>query len=280
MKSKLGIVFNVLIAVFLIILGSVSCGSAEEPTPEPVVKTPAAAPDTPTPIGQAVEKPTATTEPEPEPADELESPKEAVAVTLVNLNVREGPGTGYPKVGKLPQNTEVAIIGQNDDGSWLMVRTGLGEVWISGDPELVQVDSARLADVPLLNAPPLPYDAGNPQVQELLNKIPLVVHHDGNQTCASNGGLNNLLPEVADGHVIGPHSGDFVMGNDNVLFKYTNGRFILIRENPVARFENGEESLSFADAMNLFAGGDILWNGSFGDWPARGVTGCDPAASQ
>lgn len=207
-----------------------------------------------------------------------EAAPEIKAVTKVNLNAREGPSTSYPKVGNLEEQTEVVVIGKNEDGSWLLVKSGLGEVWVSNDPDLLEVDNTRLADVAAIKAPPLPYDAANPNVQEVLEKIPLVVLHEGSQTCASHGGLNHLLPEVANGNVIGPHSGDFVMGNDNVLFKVDNGSLVLIRENPVARFEGGKESLSFAEAMNLFARGDIVWTGSFGEWPARGVTGCDPAA--
>jgi hypothetical protein len=122
------------------------------------------------------------------------------------------------------------------------------------------------------------YDANNVKVREVLNQIPLVVLHGNSQTCASHGGLNNLLPEVVESNVIGPHSGDFVWKDkENVLFKYTGGTFQLIRENPAARFDNDAAYLSFERALAMFASGDIVWNGKFGDKPARGVTGCDPA---
>ena len=127
-------------------------------------------------------------------------------------------------------------------------------------------------------APQLAYDASHPKVIEILTQIPLVVHHPDRYTCASHAGLNNLLPEVVEGNVIGPHSGDIVFRGDNVLFKYQNGSFQLIYENPAARFENGEASLPFEQAMQFFANGQIVWSGSFGDWPGRGVTGCDLSA--
>ena len=93
-------------------------------------------------------------------------------------------------------------------------------------------------------------------------------------------GLNNLLPEVTNGNIIGPHSGDFVYNGDNVLFEYSNGGFQLIKENPIARFEGGAKYLSFTEAMQLFARGEIVWTGSISDWPGRGVTGCDLSAGQ
>lgn len=202
------------------------------------------------------------------------------AQTLANLNLRQGPGTGYAVAGSVPANSQVTIIGRNNDGSWLLVKSDAGQVWISAQPDLVKVDQSALNTLPVVSAPAPAFDAGNPNVQRVLNEIPLVVYHGGRHTCASHGGLNNLLPEVANGNVIGPHSGDFIMGQDNVLFEYSNGTFRLIKENPIARFEGDQKSLSFEQAMQLFASGDIVWNGSIGDWPGRGVTGCDLSAGQ
>ncbi|RME73325.1 MAG: hypothetical protein D6784_12095 [Chloroflexi bacterium] len=199
--------------------------------------------------------------------------------TKVNLNMRQGPGTNYPVIKSIPQGSEVTVVGRNEDGSWLVVETEDGQGWISGQADFVEADQAAVAGLPAVEAPPAPaYDASNPKVQLLLEQIPLVVYHEKTFTCASHGGLNHLLPEVAEGNVIGPHSGDFVYGNDNVLFQYTGGTFVLIKESSVARFENGEKSLPLGKALELFANGDIVWTGTLGDWPGRGVPGCDPAA--
>jgi hypothetical protein len=122
--------------------------------------------------------------------------------------------------------------------------------------------------------PPPPFNSNIEQVNNVLNLVPLVVHHQQNITCASHAGLNNLLPEVVAGNVLGPHAGDFVYKGNNVLFRYENGTFLLIKENPTARFENGEEFLPLATAMQYFESGDLVWNGNFGD-TGRGVTGCD-----
>ncbi|MBN1992079.1 MAG: SH3 domain-containing protein [Anaerolineae bacterium] len=199
--------------------------------------------------------------------------------TLAPVNLHEGPGTSYPVVGTLPAGSEVTAVGRNEDGSWLQVETESGDLaWLAANPEAVKINGDGSA-LSVVEAPPLAYDAGQPKVNEVLTQIPLVVHHANANTCASHAGLNNLLPEVVEGNVIGPHSGDFVFRGDNVLFKYTGGSFQLIYENPVARFENGTESLPFAQAMQYFASGDIVWTGSFGEWPGRGVTGCDLSAN-
>jgi hypothetical protein len=215
----------------------------------------------------------------PSPTPTEASSPTVEARLLANLNLRQGPGTGYAIVGKLPAESDVTVVGQNEDGSWLVIETETGTAWIAGEPDLVEIDRTSLAALAVVAAPPLAYDVNNANVKRILNEIPLVVHHEERITCASHGGVNNLLAEVANGNVIGPHSGDFVMGHDNVLFEYSNGSLQLIRENPVARFENGEKYLPFEKAIQMFATGEIVWNGSIGDWPARGVTGCDSSAA-
>lgn len=117
----------------------------------------------------------------------------------------------------------------------------------------------------------------------LMNRIPLVVHHATSFTCASGSGLNNLMDSVVAGHVIGPHTGDFVWTSrecsqiGNVLLRYTGDTFQLIREEPWLRFCNGEEFLSFEEALEMFASGEIVWSGCLG-CPGRGVPNCDLAA--
>jgi hypothetical protein len=89
-----------------------------------------------------------------------------------------------------------------------------------------------------------------------------------------------MLPSVADGNVIGPHSGDFALVGQggNVLFEYSNGTLRLIRDNPIARFSGDQKYVSLERALKMFEEGDVVWTGSFGEWPARGVPGCDESA--
>lgn len=255
LKAIIAIFLSCLIIIFVLF----ACGSAEEAAPPEE----AAAPSTPAPAVQKVE-------------EAPETPKDVIAQTLVNLNLRQGPGTDYPVTGSLPAGTEVIVTGRLEDGSWLQVKSDAGEGWVSGQADFVKVESSLLAGIPVTDAPPPAYDASNPMVHRMLNEIPLVIHHQGAYTCASHGGLNHLLPEVRNGNVLGPHAGDFVYGSDNVLFEYNNGGVQLIRENSIARFEGDAKYLSMAQAMQLFAEGKIVWTGTLGQAPGRGVTGCDP----
>lgn len=268
-----------LIVVLFIIFSTAACTPVVqetetlEPPPEASVEEATAAPTS----GPA-ETP-ATTE-EEEAAEPVDTPppaeEQAVWVqALTNLNLRNGPGINYGVAGSLAESAELAVVGRNEDSSWLYVETEDGEeVWLTGDPALVSFDQALVPSLPVVNAPPPAYNANNPMVAKVLNQIPLVVHHDRNISCASHSGLNKLLPEVKEGHVLGPHAGDFVYENNNVLFKISGGSILLIRENPVARFEGGAEFLPLDQALQLFESGDIVWTGDFGQ-PGRGVLGCD-----
>jgi hypothetical protein len=253
MKSKQNIILVsivVLVILILVLFNANTCGTANLPAPP-------------------------TTEAD---ASSTTANSGVKATVLSNVNLRSGPGTNYAIVGNVPANSEVTVIGRNEDGAWLQVESNAAEqVWVTSDADLVKIDQTLLAGLPVVEAPALPYDINNPSVNQVLNLIPLVIHHESSFTCASHAGTNNL-ESVRDGNVIGPHAGDFILGGeDNVLFKYANGSLQLIRENPIARFEGGAESLPFDKAMQMFQKGEITWNGTLGQSPGRGVTGCDPA---
>lgn len=200
--------------------------------------------------------------------------------TLTSVNLREGPGTNYPTLGGLPADAELTAVGRNEAGSWLLVETETGQAWMTGNSNYVEIDPKALAELPLVEASSPAYDASNVQVNQVLNQIPLVVYHADRFTCASHAGLNNLLPSVAEGNVIGPHSGDFafVGQGGNVLFEYSGGTLRLIRDNPIARFDGDQKYLSLGTTLKMFEEGQIVWTGGFGAWPARGVPGCDESA--
>jgi uncharacterized protein YraI len=284
---NLKVVLLVILALLLVGI-PVAC-SAASPTPQPeaaqvVQAAPTEAPLPAEEVAQLTSAPTAQAaelaEAEPAEAEPAEAPTSAdlTAQTLVNLNLREGPGTHHPVLANLPAGSEVKVIGRLQDNAWLQVETAQGEGWVNGQADYVQVEPAALAAMQVIEALPPAYDASDPMVRQVLEQIPLIIHHGGTFTCASHGGLNHLLPEVRNGHVLGPHSGDFVYDTDNVLFEYSNGGFQLVKENSIARFDAGAKYLSMAEAMQLFARDEIVWTGSFGQWPGRGVTGCDPAA--
>jgi hypothetical protein len=275
MQSKLNITLLLLLILFIL----TACGSTPEETPA-AASPPAASP----PAGEATDPaaPPATaataetTGAEATPTAPAASAQAATAVALSNVNLRGGPGTNYAIVGNLPAEGKLTVVGRNEASTWLAVQTESGQAWITGDPSLVKVEGQTISELPVIESPALAYDPGNANVARLLNEIPLVLHNPGSFTCVSHAGINNLMP-LAEGNVIGPHAGDFVMGSDNVLFKYISGSLHLIRENPVARFEGGAETLPFDRAMQMFQNGEIVWTGHLGQAPGRGVTGCDPA---
>jgi len=76
-----------------------------------------------------------------------------LTVKVASLNLRLGPGTNYPVVGKLTLGAQAAIIGRNAAGDWYQVRpTGGSTGWVTGAPALVQV-TGDLATVPVVSAP-------------------------------------------------------------------------------------------------------------------------------
>lgn len=94
---------------------------ADTPLPEPTV-TPTPTPtDTPQSTFTATPRPTATLTPEP------------LGVANVDeLNLRRGTGSDFDVIRKLSRGDQVELIGRNDAGDWLQVRTANGDTgWVS-----------------------------------------------------------------------------------------------------------------------------------------------------
>jgi hypothetical protein len=116
-------------------------------------------------------------------------------------------------------------------------------------------------------------------VDLLLNRVHLVRHDREKLTCVSRGGLNGLSQtELQDGNVLGPYQGDFRwieeqgVAEGNVLFRYINGRFVVIREEPWERFPGDQVSLPLGEAIDMLEDGQMLYL----EGPPRGVPECDP----
>lgn len=97
---------------------------------------------TPTPSPTSVPPPTAALQP-------------ALQV-VADVNVRGGPGTGYPILGLLRAGETATVVGRSADGAWWQIlfppNTG-GDAWVAGN--YVQPNAAA-GDVPLVAAPPPP----------------------------------------------------------------------------------------------------------------------------
>jgi hypothetical protein len=75
-----------------------------------------------------------------------------------NVNVRSGPGTDYPRIGRLGANDSMAIIGKTPDGLWWQVCCVDGQTgWVSAD--------VVKANGPLENVP-IPLDLLAPAATE------------------------------------------------------------------------------------------------------------------
>jgi hypothetical protein len=65
-------------------------------------------------------------------------PKIPVATVLMALNVRRWPDALAPIITTVEKNTQLMIVGENQDGSWLAVlMDNGGYAWVSGNPEYV-----------------------------------------------------------------------------------------------------------------------------------------------
>ena len=85
------------------------------------------------------------------------SPSTSGASVIVHsdVNVREGPGTAYPRLGTVTKGTVLKIVGKNSTGGWWQVCCVTGQrVWISG--QLVDVEGNTDGIEVAVNIPSLP----------------------------------------------------------------------------------------------------------------------------
>jgi dipeptidyl aminopeptidase/acylaminoacyl peptidase len=79
-----------------------------------------------------------------------------LTVLAPSLNVRSGPGTGYPVIAGLRQGDEATIVGRHSASGWWQVKLDSGATgWVSGSPPLVRVSGDTTA-VPEAPAPAMP----------------------------------------------------------------------------------------------------------------------------
>ena len=76
------------------------------------------------------------------------------SINANNIPLRSGAGTGFATLQTLGRNTRAAIIGQNEDGSWLHIRVGNQVGWVRND----RMNTIHLSGV--INANNIPLRAG------------------------------------------------------------------------------------------------------------------------
>lgn len=99
-------------------------------------------------------------------------------IVKTDLNVRTGPGTQYEVQGRLPSETKVDIVGQNETGTWWYIVYPLnssGRGWVASE----YAPSENASGVPIVNPPTptptettLPTDTPNPNETPTLTSTP------------------------------------------------------------------------------------------------------------
>ncbi len=141
----------------------VACGGNQEPTPAPVAAAPTNTPaptatliptGTPAPTDTPTAAPTETPTPEPTHTPTA-LPRPLAEVIAPRINLRGGPGTNYPVVGKAARGERLTVLTRTEDGEWLEVELEGGErVWVAAS--LVQLSAPAETLALASNIPPTP----------------------------------------------------------------------------------------------------------------------------
>lgn len=146
--------------ILLNLTGTASAGTtvASSPTPAPPTPTPTpvvVAEATATPAPQVAEAATAPPEPTVPPAPTATpAPANPQVTTVTGLNVRGGPGTNYPIIGRLAANTTLPVTGRDANNAWWQVTYNNAPGWVSGDAQFTTASNTQ--NVPVVDAPPPP----------------------------------------------------------------------------------------------------------------------------
>jgi ABC-type branched-subunit amino acid transport system substrate-binding protein len=104
--------------------------------------------------------PTSTPKPSLTPTG---TPAGNVLVAKGTINVRSGPGTNYPVIGKLKKGDQLKIIGANSDLSWLVVDYRQQQGWVANLPDGIDVFGDPKA-FPIVAPPPSPTPQPSPTI--------------------------------------------------------------------------------------------------------------------
>lgn len=89
-----------------------------------------------------------------------------------NVNVRSGPGTNYVRLALLQAGQPIQVTGQSQDGQWLVVQNDVLQGWMSASVVSVTGPCAQL---PVVQAPPLPVASPTPGFPVIVVVTPIVV---------------------------------------------------------------------------------------------------------
>ncbi len=156
-------------------LTAVEPGSA--PPPETPTEPPAAAPTaTSTPPLMPTFTPTTESGDSGPTGDQVNL--KPMATALLTLNVRSGPGTAYPVVGRLPQGESAEILGRDEGGFWWQIdfpaaNEGVG--WIAAGNDFST--AVNTGNVPVVDSPPEPTPDAAASPTPVANTLKPTIYH-------------------------------------------------------------------------------------------------------
>ncbi|MFQ5614182.1 MAG: SH3 domain-containing protein [Anaerolineae bacterium] len=238
----------------------------ERPTPVPTVPAEAEGGDTgdqSSDPGQSGQEPPQTddepaAEPTGEPPPEAPSLVKVPVSATANVNVRDGPGTGYPVVGQAAPGQSSEAIGRNPDATWLYVvyppgPGGFG--WISaaylaaeGDVNslaVMEVAPPPQAAAPPANSPPPENNPppGPPPCEQQYQFCPAgwftdhneaLVHFRGVIKNTGGGGVNGFSVRISNGSL---SLLSFPSGPSSVAPDWHDGKWdIALNTPPIAQY--------------------------------------------
>lgn len=122
------------VGVLTVALFASACQASPTATPTAAAAEPQA---TNTPFPTATIEPTLTPPPTEPPPTETSlptaTPLPPVATTRIIVNVRAGPGAGFPLVGKLQRGVSKEILGKSEDSKWWQIDYEGKLGWIAAD---------------------------------------------------------------------------------------------------------------------------------------------------
>jgi len=99
-----------------------------------------------------------------------------VASSPRNINLRSGPGTNYVRLALLPARQTIQVIGQSDNGQWLVVQNDVLQGWVSA---LVVSVTGPCTQLPVVAAPPVPVASATPGFPVIVIQPPVVTATPG-----------------------------------------------------------------------------------------------------
>ena len=151
-------------------------------------------------------------------------------VQVVSLNVRQGPGTTYPVVGKLAEGKEVTVEGRNEAGDWwyiCCIADSDTRGWVSAALVAPSFATDQAAALPVVASEPAPAATPAPSASAPTTATNAT-------TAATTSGVQGTVAGVNLNVRSGPSTDDAVLGklrgsdSVTVLGRSANGEWLYI----------------------------------------------------